>query len=66
YAQRILSNAPLAVQATKELAVRSMDMSMADGLRMEQVMIRHLLRTQDASEGRRAFREKRQPEFHGR
>ncbi len=66
YAKRILSNGPLAVQATKELAVRSMDMSMADGLRMEQIMIRHLLRTEDAAEGRLAFREKRQPEFHGR
>lgn len=65
YARRILSNAPLAVQATKELAVRSMDMSMADGFRMEQVMIRHLLQTKDAAEGRLAFSEKRQPEFHG-
>lgn len=66
YAKRILSNGPLAVQATKELAVRSMDMSMADGLRMEQIMIRHLLQTEDATEGRLAFREKRPAVFQGR
>ena len=37
YARRIAANAPLAVQAAKELAVRSRDMPLADGLRMEQM-----------------------------
>ncbi|MFT4507114.1 enoyl-CoA hydratase/isomerase family protein [Caballeronia sp. 15711] len=66
YARRILSNGPLAVQATKELAIRSMDMNMADGLRMEQIVIRHLLKTEDAAEGRKAFAERRAPVFQGR
>ena len=40
YAQRIASNAPLAVRAIKELAYRSRDMDLAAGLRLEQVMAR--------------------------
>ncbi|HYG46056.1 MAG TPA: enoyl-CoA hydratase-related protein [Bordetella sp.] len=65
YAQRIIRNGPLAVQATKELAVRSQDVDMATGLRMEQVMIRHLLATEDVKEGRAAFAQKRDPVFKG-
>lgn len=65
YARRIIRNGPLAVQATKELAVRSQDVDMATGLRMEQVMIRHLLATEDVKEGRAAFAEKRDPVFKG-
>ncbi len=66
YARRISQNGPLAVQATKELAVRSLDMDMNTGLRMEQLAIRHLLHTQDGREGPRAFAEKRSPSFVGR
>ncbi len=65
YAYRIIRNGPLAVQATKELAIRSLDVDMATGFRMEQVMIRHLLTTEDVKEGRRAFAEKRDPVFKG-
>ncbi|MGP1615438.1 MAG: enoyl-CoA hydratase/isomerase family protein, partial [Pollutimonas bauzanensis] len=65
YAYRIIRNGPLAVQATKELAIRSLDVDMATGLRMEQAMIRHLLTTEDVKEGRRAFAEKRDPVFKG-
>jgi E-phenylitaconyl-CoA hydratase len=63
YAQRIARNAPLAVQAAKELALRSRDMSLADGLRMEQLTNRMLAATDDAREGRAAFNEKREPRF---
>ena len=65
YARRILANGPLAVQATKELAIRSMDVDMATGLRMEQLVQRHLLRTDDGQEGPRAFAERRTPAFTG-
>ncbi|NYT24381.1 enoyl-CoA hydratase/isomerase family protein [Alcaligenaceae bacterium] len=65
YAHRIIRNGPLAVQATKELAIRSQDIDIATGLRMEQVMIRHLLATEDVKEGRAAFAEKRDPVFKG-
>jgi E-phenylitaconyl-CoA hydratase len=65
-AERVAANAPLAVQAAKELAIRSQDMSLADGLRMEQAFLRFLDRTEDVQEGKRAFTEKRQPDFRGR
>lgn len=62
-AGRIASNAPLAVQATKELACRSFDMDLAAGLRMEQAMLRLLQDTDDTTEGLKAFSEKREPRF---
>jgi E-phenylitaconyl-CoA hydratase len=66
YAQRIAANAPLAVQAAKELAVRSRDVDRATGLRMEQMFNRMLMATEDAKEGPAAFAEKRKPRFQGR
>jgi E-phenylitaconyl-CoA hydratase len=66
YARRIAANAPLAVQATKELALRSRDVDLATGLRLEQIMLRHLQGTEDVQEGTRAFAEKRPPRFQGR
>jgi enoyl-CoA hydratase/carnithine racemase len=66
YARRIAANAPLAVQAAKELAVRSRDMDLADGLRMEQLVNRILQGSEDNKEGRAAFAEKRAPKFRGR
>jgi len=66
YARKIAANAPLAVQAAKELAVRSRDMSLADGLRMEQMVNRILQGSADVQEGRAAFAEKRPPRFGGR
>jgi E-phenylitaconyl-CoA hydratase len=66
YARRIAANAPLAVQAAKELAVRSRDMDLATGLRLEQAMNRLLQFTEDAAEGPAAFTEKREPKFEGR
>jgi enoyl-CoA hydratase/carnithine racemase len=66
YAKRIAVNAPLAVQAAKELALRSRDVDRATGLRMEQMFGRMLQFTEDAAEGARAFAEKRPPRFQGR
>lgn len=66
YASRVAANAPLALQATKELAVRSADMDLGTGLRLEQSFSRLLKFTQDAKEGPRAFAERRTPEFEGR
>ena len=65
-AERIKENAPLAVQAAKELAVRSQDMSLADGLRMEQLVNRILHQSEDTRTAKTAFAEKRKPEFRGR
>jgi E-phenylitaconyl-CoA hydratase len=66
YARRIAANAPLAVQAAKELAIRSMDVDLATGLRLEQLMLRHLQSTDDVREGTAAFAEKRPAHFSGR
>lgn len=65
-AREISANAPLAVQATKELAVRSRDVDRATGLRMEQTMNKLLQFTEDAQEGPAAFSERRKPDFVGR
>src|SRR6185436_11802154 len=51
----IASNAPLAVQACKELALRAPELGLAAGLRMEQFVNRALLSTSDAKEGVLAF-----------
>ncbi len=66
YARRLAANAPLALQAAKELALRSRDVDLATGLRMEQVINRMLMATEDAKEGPAAFSEKRPPQFKGR
>ena len=65
-ARKIAANAPLAVQAAKELAVRSREMPLGTGLRIEAVINRMLAMTEDAKEGPAAFAAKRAPEFKGR
>jgi E-phenylitaconyl-CoA hydratase len=66
FAKRIARNAPLAVQAAKELALRSRDLDLASGLRLEQVVNRMLQFSEDAREGPAAFAEKRRAAFKGR
>lgn len=65
FARRLARNAPLAVQSAKELALRSRDVDLATGLRMEQLMLRLLQTSQDVDEGAKAFAEKRAPAFSG-
>ena len=65
YARRIAVNAPLAVQAAKELALRSRDMDLTSGLRLEAVINRMLQLTEDSKEGSAAFAAKRAPNFKG-
>lgn len=65
YARKIAANAPLAVQAAKELALRSRSQNLPSGLRMEQFVNHILQKTDDAKEGREAFAEKRAPGFTG-
>ncbi|HEX2829243.1 MAG TPA: enoyl-CoA hydratase-related protein [Burkholderiales bacterium] len=66
YAGRIAANAPLAVQAAKELARRGEEMDWVTGLRVEQMWNRVLRFSDDAREGPLAFAEKRPPRFVGR
>ena len=65
YARRIAVNAPLAVQAAKELALRSRDIDLTSGLRLEAVINRMLQLTEDSKEGSAAFAAKRAPNFKG-
>jgi len=64
-ARRVAANAPLAVQAAKELAVRGGEMPLGVGLRMEQLVNRLLAESEDAKEGPAAFAEKRPARFKG-
>lgn len=65
YARRIAANAPLAVQACKELAIRAPELGLSAGLRMEQYVNKILLGSHDAKEGAQAFAEKRSARFTG-
>jgi E-phenylitaconyl-CoA hydratase len=65
FARRIAANAPLAVQAAKELALRGQQQGLAAGLRFEQFVNHILQRTEDATEGKQAFADKRPPRFTG-
>jgi E-phenylitaconyl-CoA hydratase len=65
-AARICRNAPLAVQASKDLAQRTFSMPPDDAERLVALWGRRLAATTDAAEGRAAFREKRAPVFVGR
>jgi E-phenylitaconyl-CoA hydratase len=66
YARRIGENAPLALQAAKELAIRSRDMDLTTGLRMEQLVNRILHQSADTKTAKQAFAEKRKPKFEGK
>jgi E-phenylitaconyl-CoA hydratase len=64
-ADRIAKNGPLAVQMTKELVLRGLDMSLEDGMRLYREFYARLGLTDDQREGTRAFAEKREPSFRG-
>jgi E-phenylitaconyl-CoA hydratase len=65
WAERLARNAPQAMAATKEMAVRSQTISFGDALRMGEAFRKLAGGTDDAREGIRAFREKREPDYQG-
>jgi len=65
-AEQICANAPMAVRMTKELALRSRDMSLADGVRYYQALQMAIEASADLVEGTSAFEQKRTPSFKGR
>jgi len=65
-AETICKAAPLAVRATKEAMMRGLDMSLDDGLRLEDEFTRYIMSTRDFEEGITAFRDKRKPKFEGK
>ena len=64
-ADSISDKAPLALRAVKEALLRSYDLPLDQGLRMEGVLRRIVGDTEDAREGVRAFQENRKPEYRG-
>ncbi len=63
YARRLYENGPLALRASKELAIRSQSLPLEQGLRLEESFQEFLRNTEDAKEGPRAFAEKRKPVY---
>jgi enoyl-CoA hydratase/carnithine racemase len=57
---------PIAMRLAKEAVRKSLDLTLDQGLRLEQDLYALLQTTQDRREGVRAFVEKRTPKFRGR
>src|SRR5947207_1580308 len=65
-AQKIIANAPLAVQYAMEAVNKGMEMTLAEGLYLEAVLFGVSCATEDKKEGTTAFLEKRQAQFKGK
>ncbi len=65
-ANKICENSPLSVRAIKESASRGREMTLEEGLRLEQSLTRDLLQTSDSKEGLKAFVEKRKAQYQGK
>jgi len=63
YAQKILRNSPSAVRLTKEAAIRGRDTTMQESLHIGFGLQRFNRTTSDATEGPKAFAEKRKPNW---
>ena len=64
-AERLCQSAPLAVRATKEVAVRARTLPWVEAVRFGETMRLVAGNTADAAEGRAAVREKRSPRWQG-
>jgi enoyl-CoA hydratase len=66
WARRIMANAPLAVQATKESVLRGLSTTLDEAYQIEQKLSSEIFQTEDAKEGPQAFAEKRPPVWRGK
>ena len=65
-AQKIIANAPLAVQYCMEAVNKGMEMTLREGLYLEAVLFGLACATEDKKEGTNAFLEKRAANFRGK
>ncbi|MBA3913192.1 MAG: enoyl-CoA hydratase/isomerase family protein [Acidobacteriales bacterium] len=65
-AQKIIANAPLAVQYAMEAVNKGMEMTLQEGLYVEATLFGVCCATEDKKEGTTAFLEKRPPQFKGK
>src|SRR5690348_5937043 len=65
-ANKIVANAPLAVQYAMEAVNKGMEMTLAEGLFLEATLFAVSCATEDKKEGTTAFLEKRQAQFKGK
>ena len=66
WARTLTQAAPLAQRATKEVAWRTADMGWIESVRFGEVMRKVAAATEDATEGVRAWAQKRKPDWKGR
>lgn len=64
-AATICERGPLAVRLAKEAMLRGMDVSLDNGLALEDILEFRALASEDSKEGPRAFAEKRKPNYTG-
>ena len=65
-AATIISKGPVAIRRAKSSIDMGLDMTLAEGLKLEAKNFADLFDTEDQKEGMKAFTEKRTPEFKGR
>jgi len=65
-AQKIIANAPLAIQYAMEAVNRGLELTLPDALYLEATLFAVCCATEDKKEGTAAFLEKRAPQFKGR
>ncbi len=66
WAQQICQAGPLAVRAAKQAMLRGLSLSLEEGLKLENDLEGYVMGTEDFAEGRKAFTEKRKPDFKGK
>ena len=62
----LLERGPLALRAAKQAILQGLNMTLDEGMALEQRLMAGLLKTEDAREGPLAFAQKRKPEFKAR
>lgn len=64
-ADEVAANAPLALAASKQVLVQSVDWPLADKFELQEAIVNPVRESADAKEGARAFVERRDPEWSG-